>query len=197
MKVKGITDEDFCNYKVPSMYIATATCSFKCDKECGKPVCQNSELVKQPSIDIPNLDIAERYLENPITRAVVIGGLEPFDQIDEMFDLICNIRTETIEKDKILLSNGAWYHPWFAEREHPKAKDPIVIYTGYTREELDRMIYDNQDCDGAPTNLNEWCDGIGDIIIKFGRYIPGHQPHFDPILGVYLASDNQYAERIS
>jgi hypothetical protein len=35
------------------------------------------------------------------------------------------------------------------------------------------------------------------IIIKYGRFIPNHQPHYDEILGVKLASDNQYAERIS
>ena len=35
------------------------------------------------------------------------------------------------------------------------------------------------------------------IIIKFGRFVPMQQPHFDPILGVNLASDNQYAKQIS
>lgn len=196
MLIKGITDEDFINYKLPSMFIATATCSFKCDRECGRPVCQNSELAKQPNIEISALDIATRYLANPITHAVVIGGLEPFDQINDIFNIIGDIRTEDLEIDKILLPDGSWYHPWFGDRDHPKAKDPVIIYTGYTREELDKMIYDSKDCDEAPNNLEEWC-GFGNIIIKFGRYIPGHKPHFDPVLGVYLASDNQYAERIS
>ena len=35
------------------------------------------------------------------------------------------------------------------------------------------------------------------IVIKYGRYIPGQTPHYDEVLGVKLASDNQYAERIS
>ena len=35
------------------------------------------------------------------------------------------------------------------------------------------------------------------IIIKYGRYIPNQTPHRDEVLGVNLASDNQYAERIS
>ena len=35
------------------------------------------------------------------------------------------------------------------------------------------------------------------IIIKYGRFIPNQQKHYDEILGVYLASDNQYAEKIS
>ena len=36
MKIKNIIEEDFVNYKVPSMFIATSRCDFKCDKECGK-----------------------------------------------------------------------------------------------------------------------------------------------------------------
>ena len=39
MLVKGIIDEDFVNYKKPSMYIAMPNCSFKCDKDCGRAVC--------------------------------------------------------------------------------------------------------------------------------------------------------------
>ena len=35
------------------------------------------------------------------------------------------------------------------------------------------------------------------IIVKFGRYIPNQQSRKDEILGVVLASPNQYAERIS
>lgn len=36
----------------------------------------------------------------------------------------------------------------------------------------------------------------GTIIIKFGRYVPGSVPIQDPVLGVTLASSNQYAERL-
>jgi len=35
------------------------------------------------------------------------------------------------------------------------------------------------------------------VIIKFGRFIPNQEPHYDEILGVNLASNNQYARRIS
>ena len=41
MKIKNIIEEDFVNYKVPSMFISTSQCDFKCDRECGKNVCQN------------------------------------------------------------------------------------------------------------------------------------------------------------
>jgi hypothetical protein len=32
--------------------------------------------------------------------------------------------------------------------------------------------------------------------MKYGRYIPNNKGRFDKVLGVQLASDNQYAERI-
>ena len=159
MLVKGITDEDFVNYKLPSMYIATATCSFKCDIEYGSTICQNSELAKQPTHNISDALIANRYIYNDITRAVVFGGLEPFDQFNDMCCLINILR-------------NIYCIP-----------DDIVIYTGYNKSEIPHKL--------------EHLVQFSNIVVKFGRYIPGQQPHYDPVLGVYLASDNQYAERIS
>ena len=155
--IKGITDEDFVNYKKPSMFISFPSCSWKCDRECGKQVCQNSTLASAPNIYVSTAAIAERYKNNPITSAIVCGGLEPFDSFTDLWQLIVVLRTTT--------------------------EDDIVIYTGY--------------------NKNEISDKIGmiqsykNIIIKYGRYIPGQQDHYDEVLGIYLASDNQYAERIS
>ena len=166
MLVKGIMDEDFINYKVPSMYIATATCSFKCDKEYGSPICQNSALAKQPTHDVDDGAIVSRYLSNPITKAIVLGGLEPIDSPLDLMWLICAFRAET--------------------------KDDIVIYTGYTKEELQDMRILN-----PSVSAFNCLAFFPNIVIKYGRYIPDQQPHFDPVLGVNLASDNQYAERIS
>ena len=152
MLIKGLTDEDFVNYKKPSMFIATPRCSFKCDKECGLAVCQNSDLVHSPDIEIAPEAICERFIHNPITEAIVIGGLEGFDTFDELFDLIRIFRE--------------------------KNDDTIVIYTGYYPEEIkDKIeklyIFDN-------------------ILIKFGRFIPNKENKFDPVLGVTLASNNQF-----
>lgn len=61
--------------------------------------------------------------------------------------------------------------------------DDIVIYTGYTKCEIADKV--------------ELLKQFPNIIIKFGRYIPNQKPHYDEVLGVDLASDNQYAERIS
>ena len=60
--------------------------------------------------------------------------------------------------------------------------DDIVIYTGYNKEEISDKI--------------EWLSNYENIIVKFGRYIPNQTPHYEEILGVMLASDNQYAERL-
>ena len=64
-----------------------------------------------------------------------------------------------------------------------KCHDDIVIYTGYNEDEIQDKI--------------NWLSKFDNIIVKFGRYIPGHEPHYDEVLGVYLASDNQYARYIS
>jgi hypothetical protein len=64
-------------------------------------------------------------------------------------------------------------------------QDDIVIYTGFTKEEIqDREIY-------------KYLLNAKHIIIKYGRFVPNQQPHYDEILGIKLASDNQFAERIS
>ena len=64
-----------------------------------------------------------------------------------------------------------------------ESDDDIVIYTGYNPKEIDPKI----------TYLNMMFDNI---IVKFGRYRPGQEKHKDKVLGVELASNNQYAERI-
>ena len=159
MIIKGLIDEDFINYKKPSMVIEFPYCNFKCDKECGQPVCQNSSLVKEPNIDISCEDIIIRYINNPITEAIVFQGLEPFDSFGEMNNFLL----------------------WFQHQYY--SQDDIVIYTGYNENEISKEI-------------NALKEIFSNIIIKFGRYIPNQKPHFDPVLGVNLASDNQYAKKI-
>lgn len=60
--------------------------------------------------------------------------------------------------------------------------DDVVIYTGYNKYEVEDKI--------------KQLSGFGNIVMKFGRYIPGQSPHFDKALGVELANDEQYGERI-
>lgn len=157
MIIKAIKVEWYQDYKLPSMFIAFPKCSFKCEKDCGQRVCQNSALATSPNITIDNKQVCERYLSNPITQAIICGGLEPMDSFDELYSFIYTLRYEY------------------------KCNDDIVIYTGYTVEECDK---------------NSWVDKLsplGNIVIKFGRFIPNQKPHYDKTLGVNLASDNQYA----
>lgn len=156
MRIKGLKDEDFVNYKKPSMFIGFPSCSWKCDKECGKKVCQNDTLATSPDITIGIKSIVNKYINNPITSSIVCGGLEPFDSWNDLLLLIAYMRVST--------------------------QDDIVIYTGYYEEEIKEYI--------------NKLKAFRNIIIKFGRYIPNQEKHYDDVLGVWLASDNQYAERI-
>lgn len=63
--------------------------------------------------------------------------------------------------------------------------DDIVIFSGYNKEEILPLI-----------NSFKVFEGKGKIIVKFGRYIPNSNKKYDDILGVTLASENQYAEVI-
>ena len=156
MIIKQLVDEDFVNYKKPSMFIGFPKCSWKCEKECGQKVCQNSALSQAQNIEIDAKTLMDRYLSNPITSAIVCGGLEPFDSWDDLQDLVTAFRC--------------------------KCNDEFVIYTGYNKDEIQNQI--------------EWLKQFSNIIIKYGRYIPNNEPHYDKVLGVYLASPNQVAEKI-
>lgn len=71
----------------------------------------------------------------------------------------------------------------FIKEFRKSSQDEIVIYTGYNENEIEDKI----------DKLKEFKN----IIVKFGRYIPNKPSRYDEILGVTLASDNQYAKRIS
>ena len=158
IKIRGLIEEDFVNYKKPSIYIAFPYCTFKCDKECGYSVCQNSSLVTNSEIiNIDEQKIVNRYIDNPITTSIVISGLEPFDSYQDLFILIKAFREKTL--------------------------DDIIIYTGYNKNEIENSI--------------EELKQFKNIIIKFGRFIPNQEKHYDEVLQVTLASPNQYGEKIS
>jgi len=159
MLIKTIIDEDFINYQRPSMFIGMCYCDWKCCVESNLPVttCQNEPLAQQQNIEIPIEYIFKRYFSNPITSAIVIGGLEPFLQFSELMEFVKYLR------------------------EH-KCNDPIVIYTGYYKDEINKQI----------NELKQYKN----IIIKFGRFIPNSEKRYDNVLGITLNSKNQYAERV-
>ena len=132
---------------------------WKCLKELNLDIsmCQNSQIAQQKNIEVSIESIINRYLNNPITQAVVIGGLEPMLQFEEVLEFIKQFRQCT--------------------------NDDIVIYTGYYPEEIQDKI--------------EQLKQYKNIIIKFGRYIPSRKKRFDEVLGVWLASDNQFAVKVN
>lgn len=161
MLIKNLIDEDFVNYKRPSMFIGCHSCTFKCDKLAGKQVCQNGTLAKSPDINISIEKLVDRYLNNPYSEAIVFGGLEPFDDLENVVNFISKLRE------------------W--------SNDNVVIYTGYTEEEIHDMF---------PRQFNQLVS-LKNVIVKYGRFIPDEESHFDNVLGVFLQSNNQYAVKLS
>ena len=153
MILKNIIDEDFSNYKVPSMLLATPRCAMK----CGAGNCHNNHLLTMPDIEVDITSLIKRYLNNPITSAIVCAGLEPFDCFTPLYKFLENLRKHT--------------------------SDMFIIYTGYTEEES--------------AYYSKFLRRYKNIIVKFGQYIPDLKSHYDEILGVHLASPNQYAKQIS
>ena len=161
MKVRQLIDEDFVNYKKPSMFVGTCYCDWKCckDADIDDSVCQNYELKNSKIIEIDEDELIQRYLKNNYTDAIVFGGLEPFRQWDEIFTFIEALRNDY------------------------NCDDDVVIYTGYDEHELEDAIY--------------LLSYFSNIYVKFGRFVPDDEKHYDEVLGVWLASQNQYGKKIS
>lgn len=157
----GIIDADFVNNSKCTFVIESGiTCSFKCDKENDCQLCQNIALIKEPIIDTSIDRILEMYLNQNIAHSITFQGLEPLDNLKQLL--------------------------WFIYYFRKICGDNIYIWTGYTEEECQDLIYFIQ-------HETTW----ENIIIKFGRFRPNQKPHFDEVLGINLASDEQYALKIS
>jgi hypothetical protein len=102
--------------------------------------------------------IVKRYLNNPLTHALVIAGLEPLLQLDEILELVVTFRTH--------------------------CNDDVVIYTGYDMCEID-------------SNFLQSLSEYENIYLKCGRFIPNQPPHYDEVLGINLASNNQYGLKLA
>ena len=159
IKLKGVMAEDFINYRLPSMFLISSYCDWKCCREGGfsETICQNNNIVNIPIKEYTYLSLLKTYVSNEISKAIVIGGLEPFKQFDEIYGLIDYFRQNNVF-------------------------DIFVIYTGYNKQEIQEQIFK--------------LEKFKNIIVKFGRYVPNQKEHYDEILGINLASDNQYAEVI-
>lgn len=164
MRVKDIIDEDFQDYYKPAMFICARSCTMKCNAKAGREVCQNASLLSQDTINISDNHIVKRYLENNLTSAIVVGGLEPLDQPEELAK--------------------------FADAlNHHNIHDDLVIYTGYSEDE----IRESDILSSALSSVVDKCRLTRNLVVKYGGFVSGCAPHFDAVLKVNLASDNQYA----
>lgn len=112
MYLTGYVEEDFIQYKTPSLFLSTSVCN----KDC--PGCQNRHLKAEGAAKyVDNKVIIQRYLDNPITHAVVLGGLDPLDSIKDLEEFCLDFREAS--------------------------NDPIVIYTGYEPQEVADILEKN------------------------------------------------------
>lgn len=115
--------------------------------------------------DLINLDI----------REVDIKVLEAFYRSNDLAEALCFQGLEPFDTYDEMLE--------FITEFGKHSSDDIVIYTGYNRKEIDETKLEALKAAAA-----------GDVIIKWGRFIPYRESRYDEILGVTLASDNQYGE---
>jgi len=120
MLLKELIDEDFVNYKEPSMFLAFPFCDFKCCIEQGLPttICHNEHLANQKNIKTTPEKIVKRFIQNPLTTAIVMGGLEPLESFVDVLNIISILRNEYQDNST------------------------IVIYTGYDEDEIEEQIYE-------------------------------------------------------
>lgn len=131
MRIKGIEIEDFVNYKYPSMFIAVGTCNWKCCIEGGFDieVCHNSPLGQAKEYDIDNDVLYSNFINNPITKAIVVGGLEPLTRFDELYELIKYFRNNGCNSEFVIYTG---YYPNEIQEEIAKLKefDNIIMKFG-------------------------------------------------------------------
>lgn len=110
----NIVEEDFLNYKYPSMFLISHKCDFKCctEQNLDKSICQNFDLMKNKTHLFSFESIYNHFINNNITKSIVIGGMEPFLQFEEIYELIRFFRFKGCYCD-------------------------FVIYTGYNIEEIE------------------------------------------------------------
>jgi hypothetical protein len=132
MKIKQLLDEDFVNYKKPSMFIGTCVCDWKCCHDGGFPetVCQNNALAKSKVIDCPDDALIKRFIANDITEAIVFGGLEPFKQYDELYGFIKKLRVDYGCHDDVVIYTGYYEQEVADQIKELSAFDNIIVKFG-------------------------------------------------------------------
>ena len=166
MKLKQIIDESFGDYKEAAMLLVTPNCTWKCEG------CQNRHLSQLPTKNFPDEEILKRFFKNPLTSAIVIGGLEPLDDMQDVRHFISALGQKVYSEDL--------------------PKPTIIVYTGYELDEIEDQLY----WSGLEPEMRTY----GECILKYGRFNPIYQTKGDGFervdiwnedLGINLASPNQ------
>ena len=105
MWVKTVQDEDFVNYKEPSMFIAFPCCTWKCEKECGMQVCQNGPLATASIINV-DINIIIETLQEMLPEGDPRKELVSTDLITYVEDRKGHDRRYAIAPDKIKAEIG-------------------------------------------------------------------------------------------
>ena len=126
MKLIDIVDYDIVNYKEPSMFLIFTACkNFKCEKENNED-CPNGSLKDMKKVEVSAESVFQRYDKQKLTRAIVCGGLDPFDTPEDLIELV-----------KTLQEHGF--------------SDDLVVYTGYNigeseNEDILYSLYKEKPC---------------------------------------------------
>lgn len=154
LRIKTIVNEDFSNYKKVAMFIGTISCGGKCCEEANIPlkVCQNDGWRFCATLIIDDEELCDRYINNPITQAIVFGGLEPFEEFEDIYQFIKTLRRRGCDDDVVIYTG---YYPNEVESELEKLKEfqNIIVkfgrYVPKSRPVFDellgvKLISDNQ-----------------------------------------------------
>ena len=159
IRVKDVVYENFQDYKKTSMMLATCFWLEVFDwKRIRLIICQNSTISKQDNITLNINNLIEVYLKNPITNAIVIGGLEPLKQFDEVLKFIHILRNTYECNDDVVIYTG--YYPNEIQDELNKLIQCQNIIVKFGRFEINsEKIFD--DVLGVCLNSsNQWADKI-------------------------------------
>lgn len=169
MKISFLTDTDVVNYQKTSMVIGMPYCDGKCWKDLNQSGGNYdwSLCHNHGLVNEPSLDVEI----NDLASRYVSNPMTHAVVFAGMEPLLSIDQVVAF----ILYLRGA-----------SRCEDDIVVYTGYNEDEKQSIQF---------INLLKTA-GVNNVIMKFGRYVPGQEAHFDPVLGVKLASDNQYARKI-
>lgn len=132
-RTKAVVEEDVVNYKKTSFLIANTICiGWKCCPSKDGCGCQNLPLNQSKVLYIYIDKLIERYLKNSLTEAIVFGGLENFDEFEQMYEFIRQLREDFNCDDDVVIQTGYYEH----EIEEPltrlkKFKNIIVKFGRY------------------------------------------------------------------